>query len=825
MKVWNWNRKKDQSKKEKELYGYMPVKQFGDFEAGRVSICLWKAVLMFGASFGTVGSIVSAFDMSVNYPAMILAFLAVSFALSFLHYHPLLFNIGYPVAFCIFAVSIFRNRRYVSSGYQAILNLIREDYQTYFGLSYNGEGVETIDDRYMTMTYAFIYLGFFLIVLLNIAISTHMSIFLTMLLTFPFLQFGLYIRKIPSFFFIALLLFVYTAVLFLKRSGHYSISKRQKKDKAFTSCRGVFSYKGHGKTMGQLIKLAFVLAFVFSLITYPLMSYALPGGESSSALKAATDSTIQKMVQGGIASLFNRYDTTGGISGGRLGGVNRVGADYETDLEVTFVPSSLDSVYLKAFTGAEYTGNRWLQPSYEEAFSTEQEAYKEDYEKLTAYLEAERLGLYFDENEGNGQCGKMQIRNVGADPNYLYIPYYTSEDSGISPYIDHSVLYGRSPVGQLSELTYYPYTQNFSQLFEGEDMLYNSDQTDEFDKVYLDRYSAFCKDAYTGLPETVRPALEKVMEEIGEGDTEAETVARIGQYFYEQFQYTLNPGATPYDQDFAAYFLEVQKKGFCAHFATAGTLLCRAYGIPARYVEGYVIQATDISGAEPNEEEKVEEWFTGSSQLSETGVVTVSVPDANAHAWTEIYIDGFGWVPVDFTPPAEDIDMSQEYRSFLQLFAGLFSAQPENGTQSGDSADKGAGNAAKFFTGNSFFLTPVAVVILFGAVAFLLKRLSVRFRSSLARKAAFRAGRYDEVLPYYYHKILRALEKKKEMELRPLLPQELFLLLTTLFPDREADTGRAGTLFEAGIYGRDQLTKEEAQFFIAYTEEILQALK
>ena len=47
------------------------------------------------------------------------------------------------------------------------------------------------------------------------------------------------------------------------------------------------------------------------------------------------------------------------LAGGRLGGVNRIKADYETDLEVTFVPSSLEPLYLKAYTGAAYTGDQW----------------------------------------------------------------------------------------------------------------------------------------------------------------------------------------------------------------------------------------------------------------------------------------------------------------------------------------------------------------------------------------------------------------------------------------------------------------------------------
>jgi len=85
--------------------------------------------------------------------------------------------------------------------------------------------------------------------------------------------------------------------------------------------------------MGQLAGLAFLLLLVFSLVTYPLMGLALPGADQTSSLKAATDTTIQTLVQSGFASLFNRYEASGGISEGKLGGVSRVSADYETDME------------------------------------------------------------------------------------------------------------------------------------------------------------------------------------------------------------------------------------------------------------------------------------------------------------------------------------------------------------------------------------------------------------------------------------------------------------------------------------------------------------
>ena len=824
MKVWN--RKKEQSDKEKERYGYELLEPFGNFETGRLSICLWKAILMFCASLGTIGSIVSAFHMNVNMPVIVLAFLTMSLALSFLHYHHVLFNIGYPVVFILFAVSIFQNRRYVNSGYQAVVNLIKEDYREYFQLNYSGEAYEAIDDRYVTMTYAFIYLGFFLLVLLNIAISTYMSILLTMLLTFPFLQFGLYIGKMPSLFFILLLLFVYTAVLFLKRSGHYSLSEKKKKDRPFVVKKEIFSYKGHGKTMGQLVGAAFVLSLVFSLVAYPVMQLSLPGAEKTSALKAQTDSAIQMLVQSGFSSLFNRYEATGGISGGRLGGVNRVSADYETDLEVTFVPTSLDPVYLKAFTGASYTGNQWERPAYDEGFSSSEELHRNDYESSGAYQEAKRLGQLFSKEENGGQQGKMSIKNVGANAGYLYLPYYTAEGSGISATIDHGVLYGDSPVNQSYTINYYPYAQVYESALSGTGDLPDTGETEFVAAWYLQKYEADCREVYTEIPNETVSALANAMAEIGEGKTTGETVALIQNYFAEQFQYSLNPGATPLDKDFASYFLEVQKKGYCAHFATAGTLLCRAYGIPARYVEGYVIQTTDITDAKAKEDADVGDWFSGTSALAKTGVVTVSVPDANAHAWTEIYIDGFGWVPVDFTPPAEDVDVASEYRSFLQLFAGLFSVQGnQNAAEGSQATGQNAGTTTKVFTDNSFFLMPIVVLLLAGLTLWFAWRMFLRLRRRLGREAAYRAGRFDEVLVYDYKRLLFILKKKKVQIPLPSLPREIFSLLDALHPERKEDTRRAEALFEAGVYGREQLAKEDADFFIRYAKEISRALK
>ena len=69
------------------------------------------------------------------------------------------------------------------------------------------------------------------------------------------------------------------------------------------------------------------------------------------------------------------------------------------------------------------------------------------------------------------------------------------------------------------------------------------------------------------------------------------------------------------------------------HYASAATLLLRAMGVPARYVSGFTVEST------PDR--------------------TVDVPDRAAHAWVEVWVDGFGWYPVEVTPAAA-FDWEQE---------------------------------------------------------------------------------------------------------------------------------------------------------------------
>ena len=109
------------------------------------------------------------------------------------------------------------------------------------------------------------------------------------------------------------------------------------------------------------------------------------------------------------------------------------------------------------------------------------------------------------------------------------------------------------------------------------------------------------------------------------------TVSLMAQLLERSAQYDLRTPRTPTGRDFVSYFLGESHRGYCVHFATAATLLLRLQGIPARYVSGY---AVTVSSAAPGED----------------GTYTAQALDFNEHAWVEVYLESYGWYPVEVTP-------------------------------------------------------------------------------------------------------------------------------------------------------------------------------
>ena len=141
-------------------------------------------------------------------------------------------------------------------------------------------------------------------------------------------------------------------------------------------------------------------------------------------------------------------------------------------------------------------------------------------------------------------------------------------------------------------------------------------------------------DHYTDIPDDVRGFLE---EKLGgyqkdEGQVHFDYQrAKQNILFYLTTYITYEENVLPITGgDFALTFLDGTQSGYDVHYATAAALMFRYYGIPARYVEGYLVTKDDAAQMKSGQ--------------------TLNVGGNRAHAWVEYYQDGLGWLPFEATP-------------------------------------------------------------------------------------------------------------------------------------------------------------------------------
>jgi transglutaminase-like putative cysteine protease len=116
----------------------------------------------------------------------------------------------------------------------------------------------------------------------------------------------------------------------------------------------------------------------------------------------------------------------------------------------------------------------------------------------------------------------------------------------------------------------------------------------------------------------------KVAELIEGKTTDYDKVRALYDYFSKDngFGYSLSTESSETGSDIAAFLQN--KVGYCQQYAAALAWMVRRAGVPARVAFG----------------------FTRGTQDGGSWIIT----NRNAHAWTEVYLQGFGWIPFDATP-------------------------------------------------------------------------------------------------------------------------------------------------------------------------------
>lgn len=568
-----------------------------------------KVLLVFFGVTCTTWAFVDMFDIPVYMPLIVLFILLLSAAfmlfINLKHKHIIMLCSGIALLFLIILC-----HKALEKGIFGVANKVIQAYNEYFTgktidefvVVYHKDAFWNTPKQYNTLFICAV-LTVYICILVT---ATYYKVFssIHILLSAAFLLMGMILGTVPSTICMAFLIFYYlSCVIFRKNKTIYL------------------------ERMGMLAVMVAVITVVVLLVINP-KKY---NGEQRfnhyrTAMKKLTGTL-------GIDTLMNKVDSiftggsaqvsSGGINGGRLGQVDRIQYSGEKMFRVVMDRDD-NNVYLKGFVGNWYDGISWKQlRSDEQDYGEYAINISSGYEKIISNNYA-----YIGYHAGDENLKRMEISYLNGSKNYTMYPYYS--DLEIPRYV-HGLIPDK-PEYSVLEYQYYSmdtdeilklYALNDDTAYQETTFFINKSGNVDFylSEVFNDR-----------LPEYMTYSDNYLAYD--DASYIQDCINRIRKYLAENATYTLNPGKLEADRDYVEDFLFVKKKGYCTAYASAAVQLFRYYGIPARYVEGYVIT--------PNDQKKAKEL--------ENGQITVEIKDSSAHAWVEIYVSGVGFVPIEMTP-------------------------------------------------------------------------------------------------------------------------------------------------------------------------------
>jgi len=411
-----------------------------------------------------------------------------------------------------------------------------------------------------------------------------------------------------------------------------------------------------------------------------------------------------------------------------------------TALEVTM--STPDSIYLRGFVGDVLGDDGWKPLSNATYYNNKDFFYwlKQDgfngLGQISQAAELAEKGGAKKLNNGYYEQGNaISVKNVGADKRYAYIPYEISIEGvpETKNWGDNFLTGGK--LHKVKEYSFNASTNKVSTWTNIASKFFTNKATVPEQKQYeIDEsnYNEYIYKKYTYLSDEDREILDIAMnDQSGDqkrGHVEYNTAIR-------QIKQLISGNFT-YDDKLKGYKkkksvmenLFTEQTGYDVHFATAAVMLFRYYGIPARYVEGYLITPNDVS----------------------SGQTVIDVPRSNAHAWAEIYVDGIGFVPVEVCPNYYGLMKEADYSIGItsKNRKALNDKSKENDTDPNVEEVKTSANAggSKIPKKVLIVLGILAGLLVLAALVLLVWKLIKKIKASLDRRKLFRKGEPREAV-------------------------------------------------------------------------------
>ena len=533
-----------------------------------LAIWLGSFPLILAAAFCTLGTIISAFGFSVNLRTLFYVLLAGSLVLSALVTH----RRGKGLLLCLAPIlmSLYVAFPEFSRGGRWVVFFISQALSEWFPVPILFPAAKAATSEELLIF--FVAVGVFLAVLLSIAVCLRRSTALTLALTLPIIILSILILDYPPSPWFPIGLFaVYLTMLVSRAAYPNNFIKRD----------------------------VFVLPSLVLSVLFLGAVYKASGPEQHvrGALVSSLDSKLRNLVaaeQIAFSPLLDRWPNST-LNFWRFDKQNVPVADadrrivtQQTLLEVTV--NQAGTYYLYGYSMQLFDGRAWKPGSASRANTITPAAVIEQYNQLNP--------------EDAPSLITMTVTKINDFTGIDYIPYYSTATGNQTP----------------GEFTFFYPQQSILSIAAA----IPPDTPLSSSVSYVSRTN----ELFTDIDDDTAAALREIAnrESIDINSDRATIAVQVADYVSNAARYTLAAPKIPTDEDFALYFLETAKAGYCVHFATAATLMLRALDVPARFVSGFTVT--------------VSERNVGQS---------VAVMDKDAHAWVEVYYDNIGWVPLEVT--------------------------------------------------------------------------------------------------------------------------------------------------------------------------------
>ncbi len=644
------------------------------------------------------------FDFNYSKPA--LAISAVLFSILYIFLSLMGKNAVWFILTTIIAASAvsYKLIDYISTGYKFVYNTIyQKSYHT--DISYYKFLNENLELKSVTIFFIFGALALALII--YVFTIYHPNSLPPLIMTFPLLEIGLYNGIEVSVFWGTLLVAFWLALFAMTTidMGEYSggsggfvrkdnmfFPKRQMRLKVTEKC-GVY-------IIVSIIAIASLSAAVMTITDYKRSDSM---NQRRIEIRDAVKSFSMDDLVDSLSDITEAFGVNLKREKHKLGNIDQMKYKDIVDMTVTLDSAVDGAIYLKDYTGCVYGDNEWA-PLSDSAYDNEifkdfkkYEIYPQDFPntynhiistgtpEYTIWIESKLRGSRTFAPYGVDNVGEMKYdrdKTVSSESSKKEFSYKFSKlDTGRiaeNLSISSSNAYITNDNGDIVSGYIYNVPENIDEEWRSTILEYaesknkvengrilietkitpistSSYNNPEFimSELLRSEYEKFVERYYLQLPSDtkmtqVREEYEDLIAAGEAAETASEKLAVLDALRTQvsaNVEYSLRPGKTPKNRDFVNYFLLENQKGYCTHYATAGVILARMSGIPARYATGYVVVGDDFNDSTRNAD----------------GTYTIDLKDDRSHAWIEVYLSGYGWIPFEFTAgySEQTIDTSQ----------------------------------------------------------------------------------------------------------------------------------------------------------------------